>query len=76
MTISCGIAEFSQDTVDSASELIRRADLALYEAKSSGRDCIRIWDKAMSKALKTGDIKEQRIKKLKRLKIKWQVMLC
>jgi diguanylate cyclase (GGDEF)-like protein/putative nucleotidyltransferase with HDIG domain len=66
MTISCGVAELSEEAADSVSEVIRRADLALYEAKSSGRDCVRIWDEGMSRALKAGEIEEQKIKKLKR----------
>jgi len=66
MTISCGIAQSLPDFSDSSSEVIRRADLALYEAKSAGRNCVKLWDKKMSKALKAGDIEIERIKKLKR----------
>jgi putative nucleotidyltransferase with HDIG domain len=46
--------------------MIRRADLALYEAKSAGRNCARLWNKEMSRVLKAGDIEYERIKKLKR----------
>lgn len=38
-TASFGIAEMSRH--DTLSDLLRRADMALYEAKRSGRDCIR-----------------------------------
>ncbi len=66
MTISCGTAESLPNSTDSPSEVMRKADLALYEAKNAGRNCVRLWDRNMSKALKAGDIEIQKIKKLKR----------
>lgn len=66
MTISCGIAQSKPDFSDSSSDVIRRADLALYEAKSAGRNCVKLWNKRMSKFLKAGDIEFERIKKLKK----------
>jgi len=66
MTISCGIAQNVPDQDTSASEVIRRADLALYEAKSAGRNCVRRWNKNMSKVLKAGDLDVEKIRKLKR----------
>ncbi len=66
MTISCGIAESSSEPTDSSREVMRRADLALYEAKSSGRNCVKAWDKTMSKALKNSDLENEKIKKLQR----------
>jgi diguanylate cyclase (GGDEF)-like protein len=66
MTISCGIAQSMPDFSDSSSDVIRRADLALYEAKSAGRNCVKLWNKQMSKVLKAGDIEFERIKNLKR----------
>ena len=66
MTISCGIAQSKPDFSDSSSEVIRRADLALYEAKSAGRNCVMLWNEKMSKVLKAGDIEFEKIKKLKR----------
>ena len=39
LTISIGITEASPD--DDAIRLIARADEALYQAKSDGRDCLR-----------------------------------
>ena len=66
MTISCGIAESSSESTDSSREVMRRADLALYEAKSAGRNCVKPWDKKMSKALSNNDIENEKIKKLQR----------
>ena len=66
MTISCGVAEFLPEMTDSTSEVVRRADLALYEAKSSGRNCVKVWDKDVSKQLKGDELEEEEIKKLKR----------
>jgi len=66
MTMSCGIAQTMNDFSDSSSDVLRRADLALYEAKSAGRNCVKLWDEKMSKVLKAGDIEFERIKNLKR----------
>ncbi len=66
MTISCGIAQSLSEATDSPRELIRRADMALYEAKSAGRNCVKVWDKTMSKALNDNDIETEKIKKLQR----------
>ncbi|MBN2181869.1 MAG: diguanylate cyclase [Sedimentisphaerales bacterium] len=66
MTISCGIAQSIPDSKDTPSEIIRRADLALYEAKNAGRNCVKLWDKSMSKTQSIGDIEIDKIRKLKR----------
>jgi diguanylate cyclase (GGDEF)-like protein/putative nucleotidyltransferase with HDIG domain len=66
MTVSCGIAQSMPDFSDSSSNILRRADLALYEAKSAGRNCVMLWNEKMSKVLKAGDIEFEKIKKLKR----------
>ena len=66
MTISCGIARSLPNPDESSSEVIRRADLALYEAKSAGRNCVKVWNKTMSKTLNAGDIEVEKIKQLKR----------
>ncbi len=42
ITVSIGIAEYRSE-MQSWSELIKRADRALYEAKNSGRNLVRIW---------------------------------
>lgn len=66
MTISCGIAQSLYDSTESPGEMMRRADLALYEAKSAGRNCVRVWEKSMSQPLTKGDIEVEKIKKLQR----------
>lgn len=43
VTSSFGIAQVSQSTPD-LSALIDHADKALYEAKRSGRNCVKVWD--------------------------------
>jgi len=64
LTISCGIAESLLDLDTSPGDLMRRADLALYEAKSAGRDCARLWEKTMTKLLNTNDIEIGKVKQL------------
>lgn len=66
MTISCGIAESLSEPNDSSREVMRRADMALYEAKSNGRNCVKVWDETMSKDLNNNDIENEKIKKLQR----------
>jgi diguanylate cyclase (GGDEF)-like protein/putative nucleotidyltransferase with HDIG domain len=66
MTISCGIAQSLEDGTTTPRELFRRADLALYEAKNAGRNCVRIWDQNMSKRLNESDMEIEKIKRLQR----------
>lgn len=66
LSVSCGIAECLLNQDGTSSEVMRRADLALYEAKSAGRDCVRLWDKNMSRLLNTGELEIERIKRLQR----------
>jgi len=44
VTISMGVAEYPQDARD-PSELIERADQALYRCKRSGRNCVQRWSR-------------------------------
>ena len=44
VTISMGVAEYPQDSRD-PSELIERADQALYRCKRSGRNCVLRWSR-------------------------------
>lgn len=47
LTISCGIATYPED-VNTKEELIAKADIALYEAKRSGKNRTCLYSKAMS----------------------------
>ncbi len=65
-TISCGIAESSPDTEGATGEIVRRADRALYEAKSAGRNCARIWQDTSADPSDETDIEFERVKRLQR----------
>ncbi len=45
-TVSIGMA-FSPASRDAATELLRRADVALYAAKASGKACVQVFDPSM-----------------------------
>ncbi|MBN2137518.1 MAG: diguanylate cyclase [Sedimentisphaerales bacterium] len=66
ITVSCGIAQSMSSDTNLSRDVMRRADLALYQAKSAGRDCVKVWDESMSKQLDPNDLEIERIKKLQR----------
>ncbi len=66
ITVSCGIAQNSPDFSDSSSEVMRRADMALYEAKSAGRDRVKIWSYKMITNLSADDVQIEKVKNLQR----------
>jgi diguanylate cyclase (GGDEF)-like protein/putative nucleotidyltransferase with HDIG domain len=66
LSISCGVAERLPDSDDTASEIMRRADLALYEAKNAGRNCVKLWDKDMVRLLTGSELEIEKIKHLQR----------
>jgi diguanylate cyclase (GGDEF)-like protein len=43
ITVSCGVAEWAGSAKDSATEVFRRADAAMYEAKRTGRDRVQVY---------------------------------
>lgn len=51
ITCSIGVSEYQKgDCVD---DLLKRADLSLYRAKSSGRNCVMAWESGFSSAAMT-----------------------
>jgi len=66
VTISCGIAESISEGNNTPREIMRRADLALYEAKNAGRNCVKIWNETMSKLVSPTDLDVEKIKRLQR----------
>lgn len=65
VSISCGVAQSDLKNIDPR-DVMRRADLALYDAKNAGRNCVRIWDATMAQLLNANDIEIDRIKTLQR----------
>ncbi len=49
--ISCSIGIALSDQAGSADEMLRHADVALYEAKAAGRNCVRLFDPEMERRL-------------------------
>ena len=66
LSISCGVAESLLDPAEVSADVMRRADIALYEAKNAGRNCVKVWGPEMSRLATAGDIEIDRIKKLQR----------
>jgi diguanylate cyclase (GGDEF)-like protein/putative nucleotidyltransferase with HDIG domain len=66
LSISCGVAESLLDTEEAPGDVMRRADVALYEAKNSGRNCVKLWNQEMASLVSASDIEIERIKKLQR----------
>jgi diguanylate cyclase (GGDEF)-like protein/putative nucleotidyltransferase with HDIG domain len=66
LSVSCGVAESFPETDEAPGDVVRRADLALYEAKNSGRNCVKMWDEGMTRVVNSGDLEIERIKRLQR----------
>jgi len=54
LTVSAGVATF-HPSMRSADELLAAADHALYRAKREGRDCVRLFGRPSTDAVKTDD---------------------
>ena len=66
LSISCGVADSLVDVDKAPGDVLRRADVALYEAKNAGRNCVKLWDQSMARLVHAGDLEIERIKKLQR----------
>jgi diguanylate cyclase (GGDEF)-like protein/PAS domain S-box-containing protein len=61
VSCSVGVATFPQDGAD-RDELMRRADAAMYNAKSSGRDAACLFDPSIDQALQERQVLEKHLK--------------
>jgi len=52
-TVSIGITLFGEDSDDTSHDVMKRADLAMYQAKDSGRGTVRLFDPSMRKAVQS-----------------------
>gem|GEM_PF-3861140 len=59
---SVGVALWSGDTQVDAKELLKRADMAMYEAKKAGRNAARFFDPIMQTAIETRSRLEGRLR--------------
>ncbi len=66
LSVSCGVAESFPDKDQAPGDVMRRADLALYEAKNGGRNCVKMWDERMVRLINNGELEIERIKRLQR----------
>jgi len=65
VTLSCGLAEQPAGYCESANELIRRADLALYEAKRRGRNRVETWADIASRLREEGTAENHKLIQLR-----------
>ena len=65
VTVSLGVATTIPDTVDSPQLLIEAADLALYQAKDRGRDCVAVYPESISRSKDRQDLKIRWVKRLR-----------
>jgi len=65
VTVSLGIATTIPDTADNTQLLIEAADLALYQAKERGRDCVAIYPESISRSKDRQELKVRWVKRLR-----------
>ena len=65
VTVSLGVASTIPDAVDTPQLLIEAADLALYQAKERGRDCVAVYPESISRSKDRQDLKVRWVKRLR-----------
>ncbi len=65
VTVSLGVASTIPDAVDNPQLLIEAADLALYQAKDRGRDCVAVYPESISRSKDRQDLKIRWVKRLR-----------
>ena len=60
MTVSVGVATMDPENPISPDELLRRADLALYAVKRTGRNNVRVWSEALAEESRTWGRRDER----------------
>ena len=65
VTVSLGVASTIPDAVDNPQLLIEAADLALYQAKDRGRDCVAVYPESISHSKDRQDLKIRWVKRLR-----------
>ncbi len=63
ITASIGMTLFGDDRDDSADDVMKRADLAMYQAKDSGRGTVRVFDPSMRAAVQSRVALEDALRK-------------
>ena len=66
ITVSAGVVEQPGDAPASPTELVHRADLALYRAKQIGKNRIETWQKAMEHPQQASLLETERIQSLEK----------
>ena len=65
VTVSLGVASTVPDAVDNPQLLIEAADLALYQAKKRGRNCVAVYPESISRSKDRQELKIRWVKRLR-----------